>query len=84
MNSLQTYSLPVSEKGQVTIPIAVRKLLDVASTNRVVAVVYGEKVMLKTQGLALEEIYGSVKPIKKSFKQMRSIAKFERLKKYKS
>ena len=50
MNSLQTYSLPVSEKGQVTIPIAVRKLLDVASTNRVVAVVYGEKVMLKTQG----------------------------------
>lgn len=83
MNSLQTYSLPVSEKGQVTIPIDIRRLLDLASTNRVVAVVYGQKVLLKSPGLSLKEVYGSVKPIKKSFTQMRLIAKQERLRKYK-
>jgi len=83
MNSLQTYSLPVSEKGQVTIPIDIRRLLNLTNTNRVVAVVYGQKVLLKPQELSLKEVYGSIKPIKKSFAQMRSIAKQERLRKYK-
>lgn len=83
MNSLQSYSLPVSEKGQVTIPIDIRRLLCVASTNRVVAVVSGQKVLLKRPGLSLKEVYGSIKPIKKSFSEMRSIAKQERLREYK-
>ena len=82
MNSLQTYTLPVSGKGQVTIPIGVRQMLDLGKTNQVLAVVYGKKVELRSPGLSLKEIFGSVKPVKKTFRQMRRIVKAERAKRY--
>jgi len=80
MNVIQSYFLPVSVKGQVTIPIYIRKLLGLDNTKRVSIEVYEDKsVTIKPIKLSLDQVYGSVKPIKKSFKKIRKIARDERL-----
>ncbi len=79
MNVMQSYSLPVSSKGQVTIPADVRRLFDLDRVKRVVLEVFDNKVVrLRPRQSSLSEVYGSVKPIDKSFKEMRKIAQNER------
>lgn len=74
------YLLPISQKGQVTIPVQIRQMLDLDSSNQVIFEVEDKKkVLLKPNRLTLRDVYGAVKPIKKSFSQIRKIARQERV-----
>jgi antitoxin PrlF len=53
----------VTQKGQVTIPLAVRKLLGVKSRDRVTFRVIEGRVELMPAQMTLEAAYGAVKPI---------------------
>jgi AbrB family looped-hinge helix DNA binding protein len=53
----------VTRKGQVTIPLQVRRLLGLRPNSRVVFSVEGDKVYLAAEAETLESIYGAVKPI---------------------
>ena len=79
MNVIQSYSLPVSSKGQVTIPVDIRELLGLDKVKRVVFELFDNKtVRISPRQTSLSEVYGSVKPIDKSFKEMRRIARDEK------
>ncbi len=79
MNVNYSVTLPVSAKGQVTIPVSIRRLLGLDKTQRVTAeVISKDKVVLKPIKFTLEDVYGSVKPIAKDFKEMRKIVRKER------
>ena len=52
----------VTQKGQVTIPLAVRKLLGVRSRDRVTFRVIEGRVELTPANMTLEDVYGAVKP----------------------
>lgn len=82
MNVIQSFSLPVSSKGQVTIPVDIRELFDLDRVKRVVFELFDNNtVRLKPRQSSLSEVYGSVKPINKDFKEMRQIARDEKLSK---
>ncbi|AKM79104.1 MAG: hypothetical protein UX85_C0003G0099 [Candidatus Beckwithbacteria bacterium GW2011_GWB1_47_15] len=79
MNVNYSITLPVSAKGQVTIPVSIRRLLKLDKTQRVTAeVISKDKVILKPIKFTLEDVYGSVKPIARNFKEMRQIVRQER------
>jgi len=79
MNVVQSYSLPVSSKGQVTIPVEIRQLFNIDKVKRVVVELFDNKTVgLRPRQFSLSEVYGSVKPINKSFKEMRKIARDEK------
>jgi AbrB family looped-hinge helix DNA binding protein len=52
----------VTQKGQVTIPLAIRKLLGVKSQDRVAFRVIEGRVELAPATMSLEDTYGAVKP----------------------
>ena len=51
----------VTRKGQVTIPLQVRRLLGLKPNSRVVFSVEGDKVYLAAEAETLESIYGAVR-----------------------
>ena len=53
----------VTQKGQVTIPLQIRRLLGIKPNSRVVFSIEGAKVYLAAEAETLESIYGAVKPI---------------------
>jgi AbrB family looped-hinge helix DNA binding protein len=73
--------MPISQKGQVTIPAEIRDLLGLEKNSQALLRVENEKVILKSPKYSLEDVYGSIKPIKKPFKEIRKIAREERIKK---
>lgn len=76
-----TYLLPISQKGQVTIPVEVRKLLDVENQGKVsLTVLNSKQAVLKPPTSTLEQVFASVKPIKKNFLEIRKIARQDRVK----
>ena len=80
MNVIQSYSLPVSSKGQVTIPVDIRELFGLNKVKRVVLELFDNKtVRLRPRQFSLSDVYGSVKPIGKSYKEMRKIARDEKI-----
>ena len=52
----------ITQKGQVTIPLAVRKLLGVKSRDRVAFRVIEGRVEITPATMSLEAVYGAVKP----------------------
>lgn len=66
----------VNPKGNVTIPLAVRRLLNVKPQDKVVFRVQGQTVALHTIPMTLQETFGSVTPIHRpeDFAQLREIA----------
>jgi AbrB family looped-hinge helix DNA binding protein len=52
----------ITQKGQVTIPLAIRKLLGVKSQDRVAFRVIEGRVELAPATMSLEDAYGAVKP----------------------
>jgi AbrB family looped-hinge helix DNA binding protein len=75
------YVLPISQKGQITIPVDVRRLLGVKEQEKIVLQVFDDRVSFKPAKYSLEQVFGKVKPIKKSFSEIRKIAREERVKK---
>lgn len=77
------YLLPISSKGQVTIPAEIRRVLDLERQKKVLLeVLENKQVILKKSKFSLEDVFGSVPPIKESFLKIRKIAREERLKKH--
>lgn len=75
------YLLPVSQKGQVTIPVEIRRLFDLEEKKKILLEVLDEsQVVFKAPKMSLKQVFGSVKPIRKSFGKIRKIAKEERVK----
>ena len=60
--SAQEHLGTVTQKGQVTLPLAIRRLLDVKPRDRVVFRVTDGHVELLPAHITLEAAYGAVKP----------------------
>jgi bifunctional DNA-binding transcriptional regulator/antitoxin component of YhaV-PrlF toxin-antitoxin module len=70
----------VNPKGNVTIPLPVRRFLNVKPQDKVVFRIQGESVALHTIPMTLQETFGSVQPLHRpeNFAQLRTIALEER------
>jgi AbrB family looped-hinge helix DNA binding protein len=76
MKELKEYFGTVTQKGQVTIPAEVRKLLGVKPRDKVVFRIAEGKVELGAPIMTLEETFGSVTPKQRpeDFKKLRDMA----------
>lgn len=80
MVTSNTYTVPVSQKGQITIPIKIREKLGLDKQKKVIIkFVSDQKAIIKAPKYSLDEVFGAVKPINKSFSEQRKIAREERL-----
>lgn len=75
-------STSLSTKGQVTIPVQVRRKLSLKEGDLVFFELMGEDtVLLKPSKFSLKNAYGSVKPLALTFSQQRRMAREERAQK---
>lgn len=64
MTQEREYIATITSKGQVTIPLAVRKELGLAAQDKIVfRLGPGTKVAIERLPMSLEEAYGSVPPL---------------------
>ncbi len=83
MKVIEEYLRPVTNKGTVTIPVKIRRLLGVKPRGRVTfRIVAGRKVELLSP-MTLESAFGSVPPRKRpeNFKELRDVAMREHARK---
>jgi len=80
MAGVQEYVTSVTQRGQVTIPAEVRRLLGVKPRSKVTFRVDDDEVSLVASEYTLESAYGSVKPLSRpeNFKKLSRIAKEEK------
>jgi AbrB family looped-hinge helix DNA binding protein len=80
----QELSGNMTEKGQVTIPLAVRKLLDLKPRDRVTFRITKERVELLPASMSLEKAFGAVQPRSKpeDWKEARRRAREERVRRH--
>ncbi|MCU0504132.1 MAG: AbrB/MazE/SpoVT family DNA-binding domain-containing protein [Anaerolineae bacterium] len=66
----------LTAKGQVTVPIEVRKLLGVGPADRIVFQIVDGRVELKSAPMTLEETFGAVQPLSRpeDFDYLREVA----------
>lgn len=79
--AIQEHLGTVTQKGQVTIPLAIRQLLDVKPRDRVVFRVSGGRVELLPANMTLETVFGAVKPMSRpeKWQAIRQQAREERV-----
>ena len=65
MKEIEEYVVTVKTKGQVTIPVAVRRLLEIKTGDRVVFRVTEAGVELEPVAMTLEDTFASVAPRKR-------------------
>lgn len=70
------YVQTVTVKGQVTIPIELRKMIGVQPNSQVLISLEAGRVIIEPVSMTLEEAFGSVQPINRpeNFKELREIA----------
>lgn len=73
----------LTTKGQVTIPVEVRRFLGVKPHDRVVFRISNGRVEIRPPTMSLEETFGSVTPMNRpeDFKKLREIAVEEHVQK---
>lgn len=78
------YIQTVTVKGQVTIPVEVRKAIGVEPNSQVTVRLQEGKVIIEPVAMTLEESFGSVTPITRpeNFKKLRDIALEEKVEKF--
>jgi AbrB family looped-hinge helix DNA binding protein len=78
--SERQYTSTMTSKGQVTIPAAIRRMLNLEPNATVAFEVKGGEVHIKPARLSLEAIYGAVKPLStpEDFARIERIAGEER------
>jgi bifunctional DNA-binding transcriptional regulator/antitoxin component of YhaV-PrlF toxin-antitoxin module len=80
MTHTSTFSVPISQKGQITIPIQIRKALGLNQHKKaMIRLTSQQQAVIEAPKYSLQDVMGAVKPIDKNFAQMRQIAKNERL-----
>ncbi len=72
----QQYIMPVTSKGQVTIPAAVRRLLGLKKNGRVAFKIEGHTVTVEPAEATLQAAYGAVEPLSRpeDFERIADIA----------
>ncbi len=75
----QQYIMPVTSKGQVTIPAVVRRLLGLKKNAKVAFKVEGNAVTVEPAQATLQAAYGAVEPLTRpeDFERMAQIAQEE-------
>jgi antitoxin PrlF len=63
MEALEEYMGTITSKGQVTIPVEVRRILGVKPRDTIVFRVKDGRVELQPPTMTLEEAFGAVKPL---------------------
>lgn len=78
---VQEYLGTVTQKGQVTIPLVIRQLLDVKPHDRVIFRVLDGRVELLPANMTLETVFGAVKPLARpeNWRALRRQAREERV-----
>jgi AbrB family looped-hinge helix DNA binding protein len=78
---MQEHLTTVTQKGQVTIPLAIRQLLGIKPSDRVRFRVTEGRVELLPVDITLESAYGAVKPLSRptNWKVVRRQAREERV-----
>jgi len=73
----------ITKKGQVTIPVEIRRLLGFKAKDKVAFRIDGDNVQLAPAKYNLETVYGAVKPLNKpeDFKKLKQTAIKEHVKK---
>jgi AbrB family looped-hinge helix DNA binding protein len=61
----QQYIMPMTSKGQVTIPAAVRRLLGLSKDAKVAFRIEGKAVTVEAAQATLQAAYGAVEPIER-------------------
>lgn len=84
MRTVEEHIRRVTTKGQVTIPIEVRRLLGVKPLDRVVFEVKDGRVELRPVTMTLQDTFGYVPPLKRpmDLKEMREVIDEERAKRW--
>lgn len=62
---MREFTTTITQRGQVTIPAEVRRLLGVKHRDKVAFTIDNGEVRLEAASFSLESVYGSVKPSKK-------------------
>ena len=65
MEETAEYVRTVTGKGQVTIPVEIRRLLEVSPGDQVLFRVKGGTVELQPTAMTLEDTFGAVTPLKR-------------------
>jgi AbrB family looped-hinge helix DNA binding protein len=75
----QQYVMPITSKGQVTIPAAVRQLLGLKKSGKVAFRIKGNAVMVEPAQATLQAAYGAVPPLSRpeDFERISEIAQDE-------
>jgi AbrB family looped-hinge helix DNA binding protein len=75
-NTMNELTTSMTRKGQVTVPIQVRRLLGLKPRDRVSFIVGDDGVRIERAASGLDAIAGSVKPRKRpeDFKELRRVA----------
>ena len=74
---MREFTTTVTQRGQVTIPAEVRRVLGVKHRDKVAFTIEDGEVRLAPASFSLESVYGSVKPSKKpeDFHKVSQVAK---------
>lgn len=65
MKEIQEYTRTVTGKGQVTIPVEIRRLLEVSPGDQVLFRVTEGTVELQSVTMTLEDTFGAVPPLRR-------------------
>jgi AbrB family looped-hinge helix DNA binding protein len=65
MKEIEEYIRTVTGKGQVTIPVEIRRLLEVSPGDQVLFQVRGSTVELQPATMTLEDTFGAVTPLRR-------------------
>jgi AbrB family looped-hinge helix DNA binding protein len=73
---MKEYTSSVSPKGQITLPLEIRRQLGVKPKDRVVVTLDGDEVRVRRLGSPVETTFQAVPPLKKSksWKEVEQIA----------
>jgi antitoxin PrlF len=76
MEKLQEYIGTLTTKGQVTVPVEIRRLLGVEPQDKILFRVSEGQVIIEPVRMTLEDTFGSVTPINRpeDFSRLREIA----------
>lgn len=75
-----TYTATITQKGQVTIPVAIRNILGLVSSNKLIFSIEDEKIVAQPVKDDFMSLYGSLKPIGKKTADLKKIRKIVRKK----
>jgi len=70
------YASVVTQKGQVTIPVEIRRVLGIKANDRVTFIIDQDRVCIEPIAESIETIFGAIEPIQRpeDFQRLRDTA----------